>query len=39
MLIDPLPIKLEQELKLEFAWEETGFLAIHIRRVTGGETV
>ena len=31
--------KLEQELKLEFAWEETGFLAIHIRRVTGGETV
>ena len=30
--------KLEQELKLVFAKEETGFLAIHIRRVTGGET-
>ena len=30
--------KLEQELRLVLAKEETGFLAIHIRRVTGGET-
>lgn len=30
--------KLEQELRMTFAKEETGFLAIHIRRVTGGES-
>ena len=30
--------KLEQELRMTFAKEETGFLAIHIRRVIGGET-
>lgn len=30
--------KLEQELRMTFEKEETGFLAIHIRRVTGGET-
>ena len=31
--------KLEQELRVVLAKEEIGFLAIHIRRVTGGETV
>lgn len=36
-LADQILRKLEQEMKLEFAKEETGFLAIHIRRVTGGE--
>ena len=30
--------KLEQELRVVLAKEEIGFLAIHIRRVTGGET-
>lgn len=38
-LADRILRKLEQELKLAFAKEETGFLAIHIRRVTGAETV
>lgn len=36
-LADRILRKLEQDLKLSFAKEETGFLAIHIRRVTGGE--